>query len=176
MNGMDVIKRMHGYARWSRGLVLDGIEGLSHADREREFPIGMGSLWKSVVHVYGADLGWLGVLERDPDHDFSMDTPADLASLRAAWAALDARWDVCLDALDDAKLDEVITRNSAQMNTTYHFRTGDVCLHVCTHAVHTMAQCRNMLRSCGVEEQPKNDLIFCPGEAVAGGLAGAEPA
>jgi uncharacterized damage-inducible protein DinB len=167
---------MHGYARWSRGLVLNGMEGLDEGDWRREFAIGVGSLWGSLVHVYGADRGWLQTVSSDPHHDFAMDVPVGISGLRAAWAEVDGGWDAFLGGLGEADLDRVIVRNSRLRNQTYEFRVGDVCLHVCTHAVHTFAQCRNMLRGCGVEEQPSNDLIFCPMDVMAGGGGGdAEP-
>lgn len=172
MDGLGVVKRMHGYSRWSRGVVLDSASGLDDVALRRSFPIGIGSMWDSLVHMYEAESGWLVVASGDADHDFAIEPPADMGRLIEAWSVLDGRWDAFLGGLSEADLDRVITRQSRMLGRAIRFTVADVCLHVCTHAVHTLAQCRNMLRGCGVESQPANDQIFYAIEVV--GSAGSE--
>lgn len=147
--------------------LLDSLEALDGDALRRTFPIGIGSLWESATHMYGAESGWLGVLEASADRDFEFDTAfAGLGELREAWGELDSDWDEFLGSQDNESWDRVIVRESSVRQMTYRFTVLDVSLHVCTHAVHTIAQCRNMIRGCGVEEQALNDLIFYADERL----------
>lgn len=161
MDAQATVLRMHAYKSWIRTSLLDTMQSMQPEDLNRTFEIGMGSLWESAVHMYGAERGWLATLAENPDHDFELsESLSDLEGLRELWESLDATWMDFINKQSGDDWERVIVRESKIRSMTYRFTVFDVAIHVCTHAVHTIAQCRNMMRSCGVESLPLNDFIF----------------
>lgn len=172
MDALDPIRRLHQHRAWVNGNLLAAAAGLSPEQLRAAFPIGQGSVWKSLVHLYAAEAVWLAALQGDEAHVIPGDVPgklpgnqegaggvADLADLRQKWAELEARWAAYLAGLAPAALDEPVHRRSASLGTRLALRRGDVLLHVCTHAHYTAAQVVNMLRQAGASPLPETMLI-----------------
>ena len=137
-----------------------------------EFPIGQGSVWRSLVHLYAAEYVWLEALLGNEEFLVPGDMPGklpgnqqgeggvtDLADLRLKWSELEKRWAGYLAGLSPAALGEVVYRKSVSLGTRLGVRRSDVLLHVCTHAHYTAAQVVNMLRQAGVGTLPETMLI-----------------
>jgi uncharacterized damage-inducible protein DinB len=172
MSGIELLQRLHQHRAWVNGNLLTAAATLSHEQLRSEFPIGQGSVWKSLVHLYAVEYVWLEVLLGNEEFLVPGDLPGrlpgnqqgeggvtDLADLRLKWSELEKRWAGYLAGLSSAALDEVIYRKSASAGTRYGVRRSDVLLHVCTHAHYTTAQVVNMLRQTGVEKLPETMLI-----------------
>lgn len=181
MTAVDLIRRLHHHRSWVNGNLLDAAAALTDGQLRAEFPIGQGSVWRSLVHLYAAEAVWLAALRGDERHVVPGDDPgglpgnqragggvADLADLRARWAELDGRWADYLGGLSPAALDEVVHRHSVSLGVRLALRRGDVLLHVCTHAHYTAAQMVNMLRQAGAGALPATMLIALA-RAEAGG-------
>lgn len=138
----------------------------------REFPIGQGSIWKSLLHLYAAEFVWLEALlgndhalvqgdlpGRIPGNQLGENRIASLNELRERWTALDQRWESYLNDLSPDSLDEPVSRVALSTGKRMTTRRLDVLLHVCTHAHYTTAQMVNMLRQVGVEQLPEVMLI-----------------
>ena len=149
MEAVELIRRLHEHRRWANGRLLASAAVLGEAELRRPFQMGRGSLWATLVHLYGAEHVWLEVLlgraEAVPPGPGSFES---LEQLQVAWTALDRRWQRYLDELTDARLDRPVVRvraNGARSETP----ARDVLMHVCTHAQYTSAQAVNMLRQLG---------------------------
>jgi uncharacterized damage-inducible protein DinB len=145
-------------------------------DREqlhRVFPIGQGSVWKSLVHMYAAEYVWLEALHGNEDGCCPGDAPGKLpgnqlgegaiqtlAELREKWSTLERRWADYFACLQDESLDEPVSRISRALGgKRFVARRSDVHLHVCLHAQYTAAQVVNMFRQLGLETFPKTMLM-----------------
>jgi uncharacterized damage-inducible protein DinB len=172
MNGIELLQRLHRHRAWVNGNLLTAAATLSHEQLRSEFPIGQGSVWKSLVHLYAAEHVWLEALLGNEEFlvpgDLSGKLPGnqqgeggvpDLADLRRKWSELEKRWTGYVAGLSPAALEEVVYRKSASLGTRLGVRRSDVLLHVCTHAHYTTAQVVNMLRQTGVEKLPETILI-----------------
>jgi uncharacterized damage-inducible protein DinB len=139
---------------------------------EQLLPIGQGSVWKSLVHLYAAEHVWLEALLGNEEFLVPGDLPGKLpgnqqgeggvtglADLRLKWSELEKRWTGHLAGLSSAALGEVVCRKSASLGTRLGVHRSDVLLHVCTHAHYTTAQVVNMLRQTGVARLPETMLI-----------------
>ena len=155
----DTIRRLHEHRCWTRNKILVASRACSDAELHRPFEMGVGSLFATIVHLWGAEMVWANVLE-EGDPAF-MIPPASafpsIAALEEAWKPLDARWSQLLVRADDpAFLAKafVRVRDGKRFATNAH----DIYLHVCTHQHYHAAQISNMLRQMGKALGP-NDLI-----------------
>jgi uncharacterized damage-inducible protein DinB len=169
MNAISLLQRLHQHRAWTNANLLAAAAELSDEKLHAQFEIGQGSIWKSLVHLHGAEFVWLETLLGNEQAVLPGDLPdkipgnqqgegriAGLDELRQKWTALEARWGAYLAALTPESLDEVVyrARKSAGKADRFAARRGDALLHICTHGQYTTAQIMNMLRRCGVEKLP----------------------
>ncbi len=172
MNSVDLIRRLHEHRAWVNRKLVGAAEKLSLEALQRPFPMGQGSIWKSLLHLYAAEYVWLEALFGNEDPLLPGDLPkklpgnqegagaiSSLDELKAKWTQLDARWQVYLQTLTPEVLDNAIVKVSSSSGKRHTTRTSDVLLHVCTHAHYTTAQVINMLRQAGAEVLPDVMLI-----------------
>lgn len=172
MNAVDLIQRLHQHRAWVNENLLAAALALSEDQLPREFQIGQGSIWKSLLHLYAAEFVWLEALLGNDDPLVQGDLPGripgnqmgeggitSLDDLREKWATLQHRWDSYLAELPPESLDEPVYKFAFSTGKRIATRRSDVLLHVCTHAQYTTAQVVNMLRQVGVEKLPETMLI-----------------
>ena len=174
MHAVDVIRRLHQHRAWVNGNLLAAAAKLNEQRLRAEFPIGQGSVWHSLTHMFGAEYVWLAALEGQasavapgdvagklPGNQLGVDRFAGMDDLQRHWQALADRWQEYLAALAPEQLDEVVCKRSSTAPASPPFcaRRADVLLHVCTHAHHTTAQVLNMLRQLGAEKLPDTMLM-----------------
>lgn len=172
MNTTKLIQRLHQHRAWVNENLLTAASALNDEQLRREFQIGQGSIWKSLLHLYAAEFVWLEALLGNHNSVVPGDLPgkipgnqlgeggiASLDDLRGKWAALQQQWDRYLADLTPESLDEHAFRIVASTGQRIGTRRSDVLLHVCTHAQYTTAQVVNMMRQVGVEKLPETMLI-----------------
>lgn len=172
MTAIDLLKRLHQHRAWVNGNLLAAAETLSPEQLRALFPMGQGSIWQSLTHLYGAEHVWLECLLGNEEFVVPGDLPgklpgnqqgeggiADLASLRQKWIELEKRWTSYLAGLLPEALEGMAYRKSLSLGIRLGIRRGDALLHVCTHAQYTTAQVVNMLRHSGVEKLPETMLL-----------------
>ena len=138
---------------------------LPDADRRREFPIGLGSVHATLVHLVGAEQVWIGAIEGDAK--VVMPTPAelsDVAAIRGAYAAVRARWDAYLSRLDESECVRVLAR--VRDGKEYRQTVADALMQVPTHALYHNAQLSFMFRSMG-HQLPDSSWILWARERLA---------
>lgn len=168
MTAADTIRRLHHHRLWTRGKILAAARTCTDAELRRPVEMGVGSLFGTIVHLWGAEMVWANVLEEgDPAFMIpSADSFPSLAALEEAWKPLDARWAKLLDrAGDDAFLAKPMPR--VRDGRTFTTNAHDIYLHVCTHQHYHAAQISNMLRQLGKALGP-NDLIVMAREEWKG--------
>jgi uncharacterized damage-inducible protein DinB len=167
-----IVQRLHQHRRWVNQNLVAAAAPLSHEQLHERFPIGQGSVWKSLVHLYAAEYVWLEVMLGNDDPVAPGDLPGkipgnqegqgglrSLGELRDQWERLAERWSGYLAALTEPALDEPVYKIAFSTGKRAATRKSDVLLHVCTHAQYTTAQIVNMLRHLGVEKLPDTMLI-----------------
>ncbi len=174
MNAIDLLQRLHQHRAWVNGNLLAAAANLSDEQLRLPFPIGQGSIWQSLLHLYAAEHVWLEALLGNEEFLVPGDLPGKLTGnqqgeggitglkdLRQKWSALDQRWRDYLATLKPEALEETVYRKitSFAPGTRFGTRRSDILLHVCTHAHYTAAQVVNMLRQIGVAKLPETMLI-----------------
>ena len=105
MNGADLIRRLHQHRAWVNRKLIDSAEALSVEERQQQFPIGQGSIWKSLLHLHAAEFVWLESLLGNEEPLLKGDLPGkipgnqegagamrSLDELKARWHELESRW------------------------------------------------------------------------------------
>lgn len=149
MDACTTCRDAHAWLRWLTARTLDACGTLSHDELHRQFPIGIGSVHATLVHLAGAERIWISVLEND-DAGIVMPTPADLpdlAAIRAHLAASRVRWDAYLARLTPAELARIVERH--RDGRTFRQTAHDAVMQVPTHALYHNAQLSFMFRSMG---------------------------
>jgi uncharacterized damage-inducible protein DinB len=174
MTSLDVIRRLHEHREWSNERLLQAAEELTDEELRRPFDIGQGSVWRSLMHMLGAEFVWIEALTGNPRGLMPGDAPGKLpgnqvagggpttvAELRAAWTPVTARWRDYLAGLTESSFVEPVYRARVIDGVERQFATSrsDVLLHVCTHAHYTGAQAVNLLRHLGRPSLPDLMLI-----------------
>jgi uncharacterized damage-inducible protein DinB len=174
INAVELLQRLHQHRTWVNGNLLSAAANLSDEHLRSPFPIGQGSIWKSLLHLYAAEYVWLQALLGNDAPLLPGDLPGKLPGnqqgegritglddLRQKWSALEQRWIGYLASLTSESLDEAVYKKStsSDLGKRLGTRRGDVLLHVCTHAHYTAAQALNMLRQTGADKLPETMLI-----------------
>lgn len=165
MDDISTIRDAHAWLRWMTGRSLDAAAALPDADFRREFPIGIGSVHATFVHLVGAERIWIGVLEGDAA--VSMPAAAelpDVAALRAAFTAVRTRWDGYLARLDAAESSRTVSR--VRDGKEFRQLACDALMQVPTHALYHNAQLSFMFRSMG-HQLPDSSWILWGRERIA---------
>ena len=166
MNSNTIACDAHDWLRWMTGRTLDAAATIPDADFRREFPIGMGSVHATIVHLVGAERIWIGVLEGDAT--VTMPPTSELpniASIRAEFAKVRARWDGYLERLTPVECDRVVVR--VRDGIEYRQRAIDSIMQVPTHALYHNAQISFMFRSMG-HSLPDSSWILWGRQRIAG--------
>lgn len=179
MSSLDVVRRLHQHRAWVNAILLTAAEKLDADALQRPLAIGQGSLWRSLMHMYGAEYVWLEVLRGNETALLPGDLPdqlpgnqageggiTTLAELKSRWLAREERWRDYLAGLTESQLDDLVYRLSSY-GPRRATRRLDVLLHVCTHAHYTAAQTINMLRQLGATELPNPMLITLARDELA---------
>ena len=149
MDPCTTCRDAHAWLRWLTGRTLAACEALTHDELHRAFPIGIGSVHATLMHLAGAERIWISVLE-GTDAGITMPDAAalpDIASIRAHLAASRVRWDAYLDRLTTAELARVVERH--RDGRVFRQSAGDAIMQVPTHALYHNAQLSFMFRSMG---------------------------
>jgi uncharacterized damage-inducible protein DinB len=105
MNAIELAQRLHRHRAWVNLNLRDAATALTDEQLKAAFPIGQGSIWKSLLHLYGAEYVWFEALQGNEDAvvpgDVAGKLPgnqlgeggiADLADLREKWGQLERRY------------------------------------------------------------------------------------
>ncbi len=172
MDAIDLVRRLHQHRVWVNLNLLNTASQLTDSQLRAVYPIGQGSVWKSLVHLYAAEYVWLETLLGDEEPLVPGDLPrmipgnqqghspiTTIDELRQKWIALDHRWEAYLKALVQDRLEDLVPKKFSLTGQRVVTRRSDILLHVCTHSQYTTAQIMNMLRQAGVTELPEVMLI-----------------
>lgn len=159
MNTTELVKDMHTWMRWCTGRSMQAARTLSQAELTRTFEMGLGSVFGTMIHLYGAERLWIAVLDGSITPAMAMPTAAEIGTLDALaqeWAPVRAQWDRYLAALTPAELERVVIR--VREGKEYKQRTVDALLQVPTHALYHNAQLSSMFRQMG-KQLPDSSYI-----------------
>jgi uncharacterized damage-inducible protein DinB len=146
------------YHYWARDRVLDAVEPLSTEQLTRDLGNSFSSLRDTLVHLIGADWIWCSRWEGESPESLPDVQPfADLASIRAAWAAQEQRVRAMLDRFGSLGVDTIVEyRRSGRVHAEPFWQQLQ---HVVNHGSYHRGQVTTMLRQLGAQPPKSLDLI-----------------
>ncbi|MGE0480974.1 MAG: DinB family protein [Phycisphaerae bacterium] len=140
--------RLFRYNDWANTQLLDAAQHLSADRLDRPFEMGVGSLRRSLIHIYNGEHVWLERWKQRPALWPSESDPTPVAELRTRFAANARERDAFLAALSgDAAEREQVYRDSK--GSLFRAPLVDMILQGYNHSTHHRAQAVNMLRQLG---------------------------
>ncbi len=155
--------KVYDYLALTRRRVLDWVRPLGAEAYAREFPIGPGTLGRTLTHVMISEWYYVQrMTERDvPPYDqwpIRQESPPPFTALEAKWVEQAGETRAALKAVGDwsAKAQYTVVQDDGRrmLVTT---SPADLFTQLALHEVHHRAQAMNMLRHLGVEVE---DLDF----------------
>ena len=161
---LESIRELYRYNRWANTRSLEASATVSAADFTREVGGSFASLRGTLAHMYGADWIWLerwkGISPRQLP--FSLEFP-DVASIRSRWEVVENERQELLDALDPARLAEVISYVNLQ-GQTFAYPLRRMLQHVVNHGTYHRGQITTLLRQLGATPLATDLLLYDDGK------------
>ncbi len=157
----DPLKIMLNFDRWATDRIFSTCRTLSDHELDVEFPIGLGSLRKTLAHLAAGMDWWIDQSRQGPIRPYDQ----EVGSLDEMYQRICAAWEVLEEwvAMESREfMDEVIVDSFDHVEYgkgTLRFRRSAVMLHLLNHGTHHRVQCLNMFRHLGVDPLPEIDLI-----------------
>ncbi|HEX6324662.1 MAG TPA: DinB family protein [Vicinamibacterales bacterium] len=147
------------YHYWARDRMLAALDALPPEEYLRPRGGSFASIRDTAVHIYSAEWVWLerwhGV---SPTAPLDVNDFPDVAALRAAWTALEARMRAYVAGLEGDRVNErVAYRNMAGVAAESSRWT--MLQHVVNHASYHRGQVTTMVRQAGGQSPAAQDLI-----------------
>ncbi len=155
--------RTYDYLCLARGRLLGWVRPLSAEQYAQAFPIGPGSLARTLTHIMICEWYYVRRIERLPVPPYDQwpiqdEHPPAFADLEARWTAQAATTREMIAATEDwgTTLEYPITEDDGRA-VIVTASAGDIFTQLVLHEVHHRAQAMNMLRHLGIASQ---DLDF----------------
>ena len=147
------------YHYWARDRMLAALEALPQALYEKPLGSSFGAIRDTAVHIYSAEWVWLerwyGV---SPTIPLKVEDFPDVASLTAAWSALEARVRAYVAGLQGDRVNERVAYKS-MAGVAGESSRWTMIQHVVNHASYHRGQVTTMVRQVGGGPPLSQDLI-----------------
>lgn len=156
MNTADLFRKLAGFNAWANGKIYDSCAALPDAALREERGAFFGSIHATLNHLLVVDKGWISRIEGVESGVESLDQILyeDMAELRRAREAEDARLIRLCDGLDQEGIDRIVSYKF--MDGTPAKTALDVILiTLFNHQTHHRGQLHAMLTQAG---RPSLDL------------------
>lgn len=147
----DSFQMFAAYNHWANGVVYDAAGGLTDAEFTADKGAFFGSLMQTLNHLLCADRIWMRRFTGEGEAPKALNTVLhpELAPLRSARDAEDARISAWIDSVDDKVLGENFTYMPVSTPQPVTQRLGSAVFHFFNHQTHHRGQCHMILTSLG---------------------------
>jgi uncharacterized damage-inducible protein DinB len=154
--------KTYNYLTLARRRIFDWTRPLSPESYRRSFPIGLGSLARTLTHVMSSEWYYVErMLANDvaPHEHWPIrdEDPPEFAVLESAWSEQAARTVAAIGSIRDwtTELEYRVTLDGVP--TIIGASPSDIFTQLVLHEVHHRAQAMNMLRQLGI---PAEDIDY----------------
>lgn len=156
---LQTVKATFAYGDWAQDRLFAAAQGLTDAQLDRPFEMGMGSLRKTLLHIGDAEQWWFDNWTVGGGRPFpALDEKLAVAEVRRRFSQIAEKRSGLLAPMTDAELQRIV-EGHPRPNVVRRFPIGVTMLQLCSHGTHHRAQALNMLRRVSVTP-PGLDLIL----------------
>jgi len=154
--------KTYDYLALARQRVFDWVRPLSPEQYLREFPIGYGTIGRTLTHIYVCEFAYVERIRGrslPPYQEWPIqdEIPPPFATLEAAWQKQAQTTRETLAAVKDwnQQIEYRVTPDLANVARPVIVTTtpGDIAMQMVVHEVHHRAQAMTMLRQLGIAAQ-----------------------
>ncbi len=154
------ICRLYAYNRWANDRVLSVAASLSQDELKRELGGSFGSLWGTLVHIFGVEWlypqRWKGV---SPPVLPGPDKFPDFAALRAFWNEVRAEQQQFINRLNEQLLQQPVEYVNLH-GERFSYPLVDQMRHLLNHSTYHRGQVTLQLRLLGKEPLATDYLLY----------------
>ena len=158
MNHAD-LQALLDYHYWARDRMLAAVDMLTPEQYTKDLGSSFKSVRDTVVHIYFAEWAWHSRwMGNSPLHGLKAEDFPDVAAIRSAWTAHEAKMRSLLDSMGEQGVDRLYEYKNL---TGQDFKSifWHMFQHVVNHATYHRGQVTTMMRQLGVEPGKPQDLI-----------------
>lgn len=149
MDALDTIRILLAYSDETNTRLIDAAAGLTDVQLDQPFDMGMGTLRKTLSHIFVGEAAWLARWKQTPGFKWSsVAVPGTIVEMRRLDQTTRADRDAFLDSVTAESLaaDQVYLDSTAgEFIATLH----DQIIQGIVHSTHHRAQAVNMIRRLG---------------------------
>ncbi|MEM1445614.1 MAG: DinB family protein [Planctomycetota bacterium] len=166
---MDLLDRLIGHDAAATRCLLELALPLSDADLDRAFPVGLGTLRRTFVHVVENAETWTDLMDGVDPRVRPVATDESIGALLRRFDVVSVRFARLARSIVDAgRLDDCFVDVLDSPAKDKSFGAG--ILHIATHGMHHRAQLLFMMRRLGLPHVPEGDALSWEKSAVGGWL------
>lgn len=156
---LETIRTLLNYGDWANDRLLQTAGVLNDEQLDRPFDMGVGSLRKTLLHIYNGEYVWLQRWQGKTETKWpSEEEPVLISTLAERFRKNYADRDAFLAALMDADLARAVVYRDSK-GSLFTAALGDMLMQGCVHSLHHRAQAVNMLRRVGADA-PELDYMM----------------
>jgi uncharacterized damage-inducible protein DinB len=158
MNLQD-LRTMLDYHYWARDRLLEALDPLTPEQFTRDLGSSFKSIRDTVAHIYAAEWAWYSRWQGDsPTALLPVEQFPDVASIRLAWAAHEAKMRAFVESLGEEGVSRMIAYKllAGQPGNS---PVWQMLQHVVNHASYHRGQVTTMLRQIGATPAKSMDMI-----------------
>lgn len=135
------------YDAWAMQQIFSAVDGMSDAQLDTNFDIGMGTLRKNLQHIIDAQRWWLGNWKIANAPFPRGEDPRSIEQMQLQFQDVEQQRTAFIGQLDAAGADRIVHVSAGGPETC--FRVTESLLQLCGHGTHHRAQLLNITRQLG---------------------------
>lgn len=155
---LDLIKRYQSYGDWALQRVLEEAQWLSDEQLDRDWWMGQGSLRKTLLHLYDAELWWHSNWRGQPIPFPKSPIGTSIEVFSKDWRSMVTERSRLVTEIGQSGIENVVIADFG--SGPLQFRIAESMIQLCVHGTLHRAQANNMLRSLGRAVQPLDYVVY----------------
>ena len=149
MTELATVRRLLTYGDRANNQLLAAAAGLSDGQLDRPFEMGVGSLRRTLLHIFNGEHVWLCRWRGQTDTTWPSESePMPVAALAEQFTKHRQARETYLATLTESDLAQTVTYRDSK-GSLFKASRGDMLVQACVHSIHHRAQAANMLRQLG---------------------------
>jgi len=154
-NEQSIIKNYASYNTWANLQYAKWLKDISNEILHKEVESSFNSLYKTIVHLWNAEYGWLQTLEGKPWGNMPSESfNGNCEELFNAFLETSKAFESHVNKLSEQDLEKLFDLSKSKV------KGEEIMLHVFNHASYHRGQLITLGRQLGVENPPRADYIY----------------
>jgi len=154
----EILDQYARYNAWAHKKLLELINMLNKTQQHEEVASSFSSLYKTVLHIWGAETVWWRRLSQDNSQISGDPFSESMANLSIGLEQLDQQWMDWVLSRDENGLKEKL-RYSNSRGDQFYQPIYQLVLHLFNHSTYHNGQLVTILRQLKIEKIPQTDFI-----------------